>query len=129
MIRTILVEDDDGFRQCVKKILSSRYSSIQVMEAEDGMEAMSKIDLAPPDLVFMDIQLPGINGLELTRMIRARKPNAIIVILSNHDLTEYREAAYRNGANYYVSKNSPVGDLFFLVDRIVGNQVNGNSSE
>ncbi len=129
MMRTILVEDDDGFRQCVKKILSSRYPTVQVMEAEDGMEAMSKIDVAPPDLVFIDIQLPGINGLELTRIIRARRPNAIIVILSNHDLTEYREAAYENGANYYVSKNSPVGDLFLLVDRITGNQVDWNSSK
>jgi DNA-binding NarL/FixJ family response regulator len=123
MINAILVEDDNGFRQCVKKFLSSRYPSIQLMEAGDGTEAMSKIDLVPPDLVFMDIQLPGINGLELTRMIKARNPNAIIVILSNHNLTEYRETAYRNGANYYVSKDSPVGDLCSLVERIIRNQV------
>ena len=119
MIRAILVEDDNGFRQCVKKILSSRYPFLQLMEAGDGMEALSKIDLLPPDLIFMDIQLPGKNGLELTPMIKARNPNAIIVILSNHDLTEYRETAYRNGANYYVSKDSPVGDLFSLVERIL----------
>ena len=125
MIRAILVEDDNGFRQCVKKILSSRYPSLQLMEAADGPEALSKIDLLPPDLIFIDIQLPGgINGLELTHKIKARNPNAIIVILSSHDLTEYREAAYRNGANYYVSKDSPPGDLFSLVERIIGNQVN-----
>ncbi len=124
MIRTILVEDDDGFRQCVRRILSSRYPSIQLMEAEDGMEAMSKIQQVPPDLVFIDVQLPGINGIELTRMIRDRNPKAIIVILSNYDLTEYREAAYRNGANYYVSKDSPVGDLFLLVEHIIGNRSN-----
>ncbi len=88
------------------------------------MEAMSKIDLVPPDLVFIDVQLPGMNGIELTRLIRARNPNAIIVILSNHDLTEYREAAYRSGANYYVSKNSPVGDLFFLVEHIIESKGN-----
>lgn len=87
------------------------------------MEAMDKIALVPPDLVFVDIQLPGINGLELTRMIKARNPNAIIVILSNHDLTEYRETAYRNGANYYISKESPLGDLFSLIERIIGNQL------
>ena len=119
MIRAILVEDDNGFRQCIKKILSSRYPSIQLMEAGDGMEAMSKIDLLPPHLIFMDIRLPDKNGLELTRTIKARHPNAIIVILSNHDLTEYRETAYRNGASYYVSKDSPVGDLFSLVERII----------
>ena len=117
------MEDDNGFRQCMKKILSSRYPSIELMEARDGIEAMAKIDLLSPDLIFMDIQLPGKNGLELTRMIKARNPNAIIVILSNHDLTEYRETAYRNGAKYYVSKDAPIGDLFSLVERIMGNQV------
>jgi DNA-binding NarL/FixJ family response regulator len=127
--RAILVEDDTEFRQCVKKILSSRYPSIQLIEAGDGKEAMSKIDLLPPDMIFMDIQLPDKNGLELTRMIRARHPNAIIVILSNHDFTEYRETAYRNGANYYISKDSPLGDFFSLVERIMENQVNSKNCE
>ena len=121
--RALLVEDDTEFRQCVKKILSSRYPSIQLIEARDGKEAMSKVDLLPPDIIFMDIQLPDKNGLELTRMIKASHPNAIIVILSNYDLTEYREAAFRNGANYYISKDSPMGELYSLVERIMGNQV------
>jgi len=129
MIRAILVEDDTVFRQCVKKVLSSRYPSIQLMEAADGMEAMFKIGLLPPDLIFMDIELPGKNGLELTRMIKARNPNALIVILSNHDLTEYRETAYRNGANYYVSKDAPIGDLFSLVERIIGNRLTEEIAE
>jgi len=124
MTRAILVEEDNGFRQCVKKILSSRYPAIELMEAGDGVEALFKINLLPPELILMDIQLPGKNGLELIRMIRALQPNAIIVILSIHDLTEYRESAYRNGANYYVSKDSPVGDFFSLIERIVGNHVN-----
>lgn len=124
MIRAILVEDDIKFRQCVKTILSSRYPSIQLMEAGDGTEAMSQIDLLPPDLILMDIRLPGKNGLELTQIIRARHPNAIIVILSSHDLTEYRETAYRNGANYYVSKDSPAGDFLSLIECIIGNRVN-----
>ena len=123
MTRALLVEDDTEFRQCVKKILSSRYPSIQLIEARDGKEAMSKVDLLPPDIIFMDIQLPDKNGLELTRMIKASHPNAIIVILSSYDLTEYREAAYRNGANYYISKDSPMGELYSLVERIMGNQV------
>ncbi len=124
MIKAILVEDDSEFRQCVKKVFSTRYPSMQLMEAGDGTEAISKIDLLPPDLIFMDIQLPGKNGLELTRMIKARNPNIIIVILSNHNLIEYREAAYRSGANYYVSKDAPIGDLFSLVEHIIGNQIN-----
>ena len=123
--RAILVEDDTEFRQSVKKILSSRYPSMQLIEARDGKEAMSKVDLLSPDIIFMDIRLPDNNGLELTRMIKARHPDAIIVILSNYDLTEYREAAFRNGASYYISKDSPMGDLFSLIERIMENQVTG----
>ena len=127
--RALLVEDDTEFRQCVKKILSSRYPSIQLIEARDGKEAMSKVDLLPPDIIFMDIQLPDKNGLELTRMIKASHPNAIIVILSSYDLTEYREAAYRNGANYYISKDSPMGELYSLVERIMENQLTRRDCE
>ena len=129
MTRALLVEDDTEFRQCVKKILSSRYPSIQLIEARDGKEAMSKVDLLPPDIIFMDIQLPDKNGLELTRMIKASHPNAIIVILSSYDLTEYREAAYRNGANYYISKDSPMGELYSLVERIMENQLTRRDCE
>lgn len=124
MIRAVLVEDNDGFRQSLKQILSFRYPFIQLTEAGNGEEAMKKIDLLPPDLVFMDIQLPDKSGLELTHLIRARYPNAVIIILSNHDLTEYRETAYRNGANYFLSKDSPVGDFLSLVERIIRNGAN-----
>ncbi len=124
MVRAILVEDNDDFRQCVKKILSSRYPSMQLIEAGDGTEALSKIDLLSPDLILMDIRLPGENGLELTRMIKARHPNVIVVILSNHDLTEYRETAYQNGASYYLSKDSPIGDFFSLIECILRSRVN-----
>ena len=102
---------------------------MQLIEAGDGKEAMSRIDLLPPDMIFMDIQLPDNSGLELTRMIKTRHPDAIVVILSNYDLTEYREAAFRNGASYYISKDSPMGDLFSLIERIMGNQLTRRDCE
>lgn len=125
MIRAVLVEDNDGFRQSLKQILSFRYPFIQLTEAGDGEQAMKKIELLPPpDLVFMDIQLPDKSGLELTHLIKSRYPNAVVIILSNHDLTEYRETAYRNGANYFLSKDSPIGEFLSLVERIITNVVN-----
>jgi DNA-binding NarL/FixJ family response regulator len=68
----------------------------------------------------MDIKLPGENGLELTRKIKADYPETIIIILTSHDLPEYREAATRSKANYFLSKGSIATDeIFKLVESIL----------
>ena len=102
----MLVEDSASFRQVVKNSLQDQFPSMDVIEAGDGVEAFQKIDSHPPNLIFMDIQLPGENGLELTRKIKADYPDIIIIILTSHDLPEYREAATRNKADYFLSKGS-----------------------
>jgi DNA-binding NarL/FixJ family response regulator len=94
----------------LKGILSSQFSSIEITEAGEGIEALDKIDSSCPDLIFMDIRLPGENGLELTRRIKAICPDITIIILTSYDLPEYREAAFRNGANYFMAKGSSTGE-------------------
>ena len=121
MVKAILVEDNHAFRESLKKVLSSRYRSFHLTEAENGEEVMTSIHRWPPDIVFMDIHLPGKNGLELTQEIKTLYPNTIVVILSNSDTTEYRESAYQKGANYFIPKDSSIGDFFALVDRITQN--------
>jgi DNA-binding NarL/FixJ family response regulator len=106
MFKTMLVEDSTSFRQIVKDNLKDQYPSMDIIEAADGVEAYEKIDSHPPNLIFMDIQLPGENGLELTRKIKADYPEIIIIILTSHDSPEYREAATRCKANYFLSKGS-----------------------
>lgn len=67
---------------------------------------MQKIKVFQPDAIFMDLRLPGENGLELTKKIKADYPNIVIVIITNYDLPEYREAAYESKADHFVSKDS-----------------------
>ncbi|MGD2126130.1 MAG: response regulator, partial [Desulfobacteraceae bacterium] len=71
MFRIMMVEDDDNFRKTLRKLLSSRFPSTSFDEARDGKEALEKIDRLLPDLIFMDIKLPGENGLILTKKIKA----------------------------------------------------------
>ncbi len=104
MFRTMLVEDNPSFRQLVKANLQDQFPSMDIIEAADGVEAFQKIDGHPPNLIFMDISLPGENGLELTRRMKAGYPNITIIILTSHDLTEYRDAAIRSKADYFFSK-------------------------
>jgi DNA-binding NarL/FixJ family response regulator len=102
----MLVEDSLSFRHLVKDNLQNQFPSMDIIEAKDGTEALQKIDSHPPNLIFMDIRLPGENGLELTRKIKTGHPDIIIIILTSNDSLEYQEAATRNRANYFLSKDS-----------------------
>ena len=130
MFKTMLVEDSTSFRQVVKNSLQDQFPSMDVIEAADGVEAFQKIDSHPPNLIFMDITLPGENGLELTKKIKADYPEIIIIILTNHDLPEYREAAIRNKADYFLSKGPESSEIFKLVKSIMlGKGFNADGSD
>jgi len=133
MFKTMLIEDSSSFRQLVKNSLEDQFPSMEIIEAADGVEAYEKIDSHPPNLIFMDIQLPGKNGLELTKKIKADYPDIIIIILTSHDSPEYREAATRNKADYFFSKDSIETDgIFKFIKSILlekGFNSDGSSNE
>ncbi len=120
MFRTMLVEDNSSFRQLIKNDLQSQFPSMNITEAGDGVEAFQKIDVHSPNLIFMDIKLPGENGLELTRKIKADHSDIIVIILTSYDLPEYQEAAMSCKANYFLSKGSiGTGEISKLVKSIL----------
>ena len=104
--RILLVEDNAFFLQFLKETLRFRLPSADIQEAANGEEALQEITRLPPDAIFMDLRLPGANGLELTRKIKAQYPDIVVVILTNYDLPEYREAAYQSGADHFLLKES-----------------------
>ena len=116
--RVLIVEDSTLFRQLLRDTLHDRFPSIQIDEAGDGVEALFKADVSPPDLVFMDIRLPGENGLEVTKKIKMRHPDVKVIILTGHDLPEYREASLRY-ADYFFSKDSSTTESILRIVRSV----------
>ncbi len=107
MTKTLIVEDSALYRKLLKETLQSRFPSMEIVEAEDGEEAMKKMSVQfPPDLIFMDIKLPGENGLDLTWKIKAKYPDVIVIILTTYDTPEYREAAVRVKADHFLSKGT-----------------------
>ena len=110
MATILIVEDNASFRHSLVSLLSQRFPSMTIVETADGNEALQKVHVLAPDLVFMDIRLPGENGLELTRRIKEEHPKTIIVILTSHNLQEYREAAYRYGASHFLAKGTSSGE-------------------
>ena len=120
MFKAMLVEDSSSFRQLLKNSLQDLFPSMEIIEAADGVEAFQRIDADPPNLIFMDIRLPGENGLELTRRIKADNPNVTIIILTSYDSPEYREAAIRSKADYFFSKDAlRTEEIFTLVKSIL----------
>ena len=119
MFKTLIVEDNPTFRQTLKSLLSSRFSQMMIDEAGDGKEALRKIDVCPPDLIFMDVKLPGENGLELTKRIKKEHAGIIVIVLTSYDLPEYRYAATLNGANYFLSKGSSTADEILSLVKIL----------
>ncbi len=104
--KTLLVEDSVNLRQLLKEMLHEHFPLMIIEGAGDGNEAAEKVESLSPDLIFMDIKLPGESGLELTKKIKKNHPNIIIIILTSYDLPEYREAAVSYGADAFLTKDS-----------------------
>ena len=116
----LLVEDNVSFRRVLKQSLHEYFPLMIVAEAGDGEEALRKIDTFLPNLIFMDINLPGENGLELTKKINATNPETPIIIITSYDLPEYRQVAYENGANSFLVKgSSTLGELITEVESLI----------
>ena len=94
-------------RETARGILRSKFPDLCVNEAGNGAEALDLINHQLPDMILMDIGLPGDSGLKLTRKIKKLYPQIVVIIFTNHDHCEYREAAIESGAEFFLSKSSP----------------------
>ncbi len=118
MCKTLIVEDNITFRQVFTEILHARFPAMPVAEERDGSELFPKIDSFHPNIIFMDIRLPGENGLELARKIKMSYPDIVVVILTGYDLPEYRNAANQSKADYFLSKDSPSREILALIESV-----------
>jgi CheY-like chemotaxis protein len=118
-LKVLIVEDSTLFRQLFKETFHDRFPSVEIYEAVDGEEALLQVETFRPNLIFIDVRLPGKNGLELTQKVKARYPNIIVIILTGYDSPEYREFSYRY-ADYFFSKDSSTPEnIFTLVESIL----------
>ena len=112
-IRIVLVDDEQIVRAGLRMILESEDGFEVVAEAGDGAEAVALVKKLDPDVVLMDIQMPGVNGLEATREIvaLARDDSSRVLVLTTFDLDEYVYEALRAGASGFLLKRTPAEDL------------------
>ncbi|MBK9344414.1 MAG: response regulator transcription factor [Dehalococcoidia bacterium] len=122
-IRVLLVDDHAVIRQGLKMLLESRPEIEVVADCENGREALLAVERLRPDVVLMDVVMPGLNGIEATRQIRKASSSTRVVILSGFVDEEQITGALRNGASGYLVKNSDVSELVLAIQTVHrGNQ-------
>jgi two-component system response regulator NreC len=114
-IRVVVVDDHTLIRQGIVGLLESQPDIEVVGQAGSAPEALEAIQSARPDVVLMDIAMPGTSGLEATRLIRERFPTIQVLIVTIHDREDYLFQALRAGASGYVLKGAEVQDLLSAV--------------
>ncbi len=105
--RVLVVDDHEMMRQGLRHILAATDDFVCVGEANDGHEALRQIEAYQPDLIIMDVKLPGGSGIETTRQLVKRHAHARVIIYTYHDDETYLEQALQAGAKGYLLKSDP----------------------
>ena len=110
-LRILLADDHVTVRQGLKMLIDSQDDMTVVSEASDGAAAVEQARTVRPDVVVMDISMPGMNGLVATRTLKRIQPDSVIVILTRHGDDAYLQELLRAGADGYVLKQSAASEL------------------
>jgi CheY-like chemotaxis protein len=103
-VRVLIVDDLEPFRQAASAVVGATPGFVVVGTAVDGEESLAAVDEQRPDLVLMDVNLPGIDGLEATRRIRSREDAPVVVLLSTYEFSDIGGEAFSCGARAYLTK-------------------------
>ena len=120
--RIVLADDHPVVRHGVRSLLQSDPEFTVVGEASDGIETVQLVEKLSPDVLVVDLMIPGLNGLEITRQVRQRSPMTRVIILSMHANEPYVLEALKNGAAGYVLKDSSGTDLIQAVRMVATGQ-------
>lgn len=103
-IRVFLADDHKVFREGIRLLLEKRLDMEVIGEADDGRETVTKVSQLMPDVVLMDITMPGLNGLEATRQIKQKYPSIKVLMLTMHETDQYLSGMLEVGACGYLVK-------------------------
>ena len=120
MVYALLVDANVAFRQALSDVLLVYFPLIDIEEAGDVTGALSKVECLRPNIIFMDIQLPGENELEFIKEIKQVYNDIVIAILTTNNLPEHRQQAFENCANHYISKgdDSSMEEILALIEGV-----------
>lgn len=121
-IRIAIVDDHPMVAEGIQSILES-YDDVEVIATlSNGQEIIDQVADLDPDVILLDLNMPGLGGLSTTEIILERRPETRILILSMHDSPEYISSALSHGALGYVLKDVPTDEIKRAIDVVVGGE-------
>jgi DNA-binding NarL/FixJ family response regulator len=117
-IQILIVDDHPLFRRGIRWSLENEHDLLVVGEAADGQAAIQQVDMSMPDVVLIDINMPVMSGLEVTRIIKRRHPQMGVIILTMHEDDEQLFHAIRVGAAAYCTKDVEAEELIRLIRKV-----------
>ncbi|MCX6800124.1 MAG: response regulator transcription factor, partial [Candidatus Falkowbacteria bacterium] len=117
-IKVFIVDDHEIIRRGLKMILKEEADIIVVDEAQNGLEAIAKMKILQFDIMLLDLNMPGINGLELIHKLKSLNPKIRILVLSIHPEDQFALRALKAGACGYLSKDVDMGELVVAIRKI-----------
>lgn len=117
--RIVIVDDHPMVAEGIQSILES-YDDVEVIATlGTGQEIIDRVEALAPDVILLDLNMPGIGGLSTTEIILERRPETRILILTMHDSPEYISSALSHGATGYVLKDVPTDEIKRAVDAVM----------
>ncbi|MEO0903493.1 MAG: response regulator transcription factor [Pseudomonadota bacterium] len=117
--RVLIVDDHPMVAEGIRSLLES-YDDIDVVGTlGNGQEAIDRVNTLQPDVILMDLNMPGVSGLTATEMLLEERPETRIVILSMHDSPEYISTALSHGARGYILKDVPTEEIYTAIERVM----------
>ncbi len=119
IIRVLIVDDHPMVAEGIQSLLES-YDEIEVVGTlSNGQEAIDRATHLQPDVILMDLNMPGLSGLNATEIILERLPKTRVLILSMHDSPEYISTALSHGAKGYILKDVPTEEIKQAIDAVM----------
>jgi len=121
-IRVAIVDDHPMVAEGIEAILEGYDDIVVVATLSDGQQMIDRLEALSPDVILMDLNMPGLGGLSATEIILERRPDTRVLILSMHDSPEYISTALSHGAMGYVLKDVPTEEIKRAVDMVMAGQ-------
>ncbi|HVO26050.1 MAG TPA: response regulator transcription factor [Candidatus Margulisiibacteriota bacterium] len=121
-VRIMLADDHPVVRVGIRNVLEGEPEFAVVGEVADALDVIPQVEALAPDVLVLDLMMPGLNGLEITRRLSHSAPHTRIIVLSMHANEAYVSEALRNGATGYVLKGSEAGELVRSIRAVLDGQ-------
>ncbi|MBF0557766.1 MAG: response regulator transcription factor [Nitrospirae bacterium] len=121
-----MVDDSDIVRKRLVAMVSNIKEVVHINEARNAREAIESFDLMEPDLAIVDIQMPGVSGIEVLRHIKHKNKETTVIMYTSYPYPEYRKRCIDESADYFFDKTTESEELIDTIIRVISSKDSNN---